>query len=86
MHGPHIDMLLTDVVMPGMNGPTLAQQLVGRRPELRVLFMSGHADLAVKLDPGNPNLSFLAKPFQAAVLSARVREILNRPGRPARPL
>ncbi|OFV90075.1 MAG: hypothetical protein A3G76_07325 [Acidobacteria bacterium RIFCSPLOWO2_12_FULL_65_11] len=78
LHGAHIDMLLTDVVMPGMNGPTLAQQLVHQRPELKVLFMSGHADLAVTLDTGNPNMSFLSKPFQASVLSARVRELLSR--------
>jgi two-component system cell cycle sensor histidine kinase/response regulator CckA len=76
-----IDMLLTDVVMPGMNGPTLAQQLVDRQPGLKVLFISGYADLAVTLDANNPNVSFLSKPFQAAALSARVRDILNRPAR-----
>jgi nitrogen-specific signal transduction histidine kinase/ActR/RegA family two-component response regulator len=80
-YGDEIDMLLTDVVMPGMNGPALAQQLVGRQPGLKVLFISGYADLAVTLDANNPNVSFLSKPFQAAALSARVRDILNRPAR-----
>ncbi|MGB7219604.1 MAG: ATP-binding protein [Vicinamibacterales bacterium] len=83
-HGPEIDMLLTDVVMPGMNGPTLAQHLVCQRPELKVLFISGYAELSVTLDAGNPNVSFLGKPFQGSVLSARVREVLSRPGRATR--
>jgi two-component system, cell cycle sensor histidine kinase and response regulator CckA len=77
-----IDLLVTDVVMPEMNGPALAQRLVGLRPELRVLFISGYADMTTPLDSDNPNLSFLSKPFQASALSQRIREMLARPGRP----
>ena len=73
-----IDLLLTDIVMPGMNGPALAQRLVLERPELRVLFISGYADIATPLDSGNPNVSFLSKPFEPSVLAARVRAILAR--------
>ena len=72
-----IDLLLTDIVMPEMNGPALAQRLIGIRPSLRVLFMSGYADVAMPIDSGNPQVSFLAKPFQASVLTARVREMLT---------
>ena len=72
-----IDLLLTDVVMPGMNGPALAQRLVTKRPELRVLFISGYADVA-SLDTGNPNIRFLSKPFQASALAAKVREVLTK--------
>ena len=64
--------------MPEMNGPALAQRLVGLRPELRVLFISGYADMAMPLDADNPNVSFLSKPFQASVLAERVRQMLAR--------
>jgi two-component system cell cycle sensor histidine kinase/response regulator CckA len=81
-HGSEVDLLLTDVVMPEMNGPALAQRLVALRPELRILFISGYADMSTPLDQENPNIGFLSKPFQASVLTLRVREMLNRPRRP----
>jgi len=79
--GREIDLLLTDVVMPEMNGPALAQRLVTVRPELRILFISGYADMTTPPESDNPNVSFLSKPFQASVLSERVRQMLSRPGR-----
>jgi two-component system cell cycle sensor histidine kinase/response regulator CckA len=79
--GEEIGLLLTDVVMPEMNGPALAQRLVGLRPELRVLFISGYADMTMPLERDNPNVSFLSKPFPAAVLAERVRQMLARPAR-----
>jgi two-component system cell cycle sensor histidine kinase/response regulator CckA len=78
-HAGQIDLLLTDVVMPVMNGPALAQRLVAIRPALRVLFISGYAGLASP-EIQNPNVGFLSKPFQTSVLAARVREMLSRPG------
>jgi two-component system cell cycle sensor histidine kinase/response regulator CckA len=78
-----IDLLLTDVVMPEMNGPSLAQQLVGQRPELRVLFISGYTDIMTPLDRSNPQVGFLGKPFPASELGDRVRHILSRPRRGA---
>jgi CheY-like chemotaxis protein len=78
-HGAEIDLLLSDVVMPDMNGPMLAQRLVGQRPELRILFISGHVNGESPIDSGNPNVSFLSKPFQACALVTRVRELLARP-------
>ena len=80
-HARQIDLLLTDVVMPEMNGPALAQRLVTVRPELRILFISGYADMTTPPEADNPNVSFLSKPFQASVLSDRVRQMLARPGR-----
>jgi two-component system, cell cycle sensor histidine kinase and response regulator CckA len=79
--GEEIGLLLTDVVMPEMNGPALAQRLVGLQPELRVLFISGYTDMAIPIDRENPNVSFLSKPFQASVLAERVRQMLARPAR-----
>jgi PAS domain S-box-containing protein len=75
-HASEIDLLVTDVVMPGMNGPSLAQRLVARRPELRILFISGYADAT--FEGAGPNVSFLSKPFQATTLAAKVRETLSK--------
>jgi two-component system cell cycle sensor histidine kinase/response regulator CckA len=80
-HSGEIDLLLSDVVMPEMNGPALAHRLVTVRPELRILFISGYADMTTPPESDNPNVSFLSKPFQASVLSERVRQMLARPGR-----
>ena len=84
-HADEIDLLLTDVVMPDMNGPALAQRFVTQRPELRILFISGYADMTMPPESDNPNVSFLSKPFQASVLTERVRQMLARAGRVQRP-
>ena len=74
--GQSIDLLLTDVVMPGSSGPQLARTILERRPGLPVLFMSGYADRAgggdVALDA-----PFLAKPFTPAALVQLVGSLLN---------
>jgi two-component system, cell cycle sensor histidine kinase and response regulator CckA len=77
-HGGVIDLLLTDVVMPGLNGLELAQRVAAARPQIRVLFMSGYADHAVVqrdiIDAGRP---FLQKPFAPDRLLARVKDVLG---------
>jgi two-component system cell cycle sensor histidine kinase/response regulator CckA len=76
-----VDLLVTDVVMPEMSGPALAQRLIGLRPDLQVLFISGYADMSRQPDAGadgNENVSFLSKPFQATSLTARVGQLLAR--------
>jgi PAS domain S-box-containing protein len=78
-HRRDVDLLLTDVVMPEMNGPALAQRLVAMRPALRILFISGYVEMSATLDVENPNVSFLAKPFQASTLASKVKKILARP-------
>jgi two-component system cell cycle sensor histidine kinase/response regulator CckA len=78
-HTDAIDLLLTDVVMPEMNGPALAQRLVSGNARLRVLFISGHADSASPAALKGPYVGFLAKPFQASALTRSVRELLDRP-------
>jgi two-component system, cell cycle sensor histidine kinase and response regulator CckA len=76
-HSLEIDLLLTDVVMPEMSGPTLAQRFVQSRPNLPVLFVSGYTDEGLPLGAGFPRVSFLSKPFQASMLTKTVREILD---------
>ena len=76
-----MDLLLTDVVMPGLNGRVLAERLRRLRPALRVLFVSGYAQSAIVRDGVvEPSVEFLPKPFTPVTLRARVREILDRPG------
>ncbi len=75
-HAPAIDLLLTDVVMPGMGGTELAERLRAARPGLRVLFMSGFSgSLPEALAPTGGSL--LTKPFTPAVLLARVAEAIG---------
>ncbi len=73
-----IDLLLSDVIMPEMNGPALAQRLIGLQPDLRILFMSGYVDTVGQMDRISPHIGFLAKPFHATELVDRVREMLTR--------
>jgi DNA-binding response OmpR family regulator len=69
---------LTDVIMPRMTGKELAGALQPRRPEMRVLFMSGYTDDVISrhgvLDAG---VNFIPKPFSPDVLAARVQEVLD---------
>ncbi len=73
-----IDLLVTDVVMPGMGGPALAERLVDSRPDLRVLYISGYAEEAIQRHGTLPaGGALLEKPFTADELTIRVREVLS---------
>ncbi len=77
-HPGRIDLLLTDVVMPGLSGPQLADRLTARRPETRVVFMSGYPEaqdpaLGFSLD----GRSYLQKPFALAELAEKIRTALD---------
>ena len=77
-HPAPIHLLLTDVVMPGMSGRELAEQLQQLRPELKVLFMSGYTDDAVvRHGLLTAQVEFLAKPFSPLGLVAKVRLVLD---------
>src|SRR5690606_34368067 len=73
-----IDLLLSDVVMPEMQGPELADQLAPLRPDMRVLLMSGYAEDAVRQRGAfGEGRDFMEKPFAPDELLARVRGVLD---------
>jgi two-component system cell cycle sensor histidine kinase/response regulator CckA len=73
-----IDLLITDVVMPRMDGPSLIREVRQFRPELKVIFISGYAeeDFRKRLDEGS-EIHFLAKPFSLAQLAEKVKEVMH---------
>lgn len=77
-HDGPLDLLLSDVVMPRMGGPELAQALLQRRPSLRVLYMSGYTEHPmVRRGVVDSGVAFLQKPFTPTSLVSRVREVLE---------
>ncbi len=78
-HGAEVSLLLTDVIMPGMNGRVLGDRLREKNPELRILFMSGYTDDEIlRKGLSDPDQAILVKPFPREVLASRIREILDR--------
>ena len=78
-HAGPIDLILTDIIMPGMNGRALAERVAALNPAVRVLYMSGYTDDVIArhgvLEPGTP---FLQKPFTPRLLVDKLREVLTR--------
>jgi DNA-binding NtrC family response regulator len=76
-----LDLLLTDVVMPGVSGTDLAHRLLRHHPEMRILYMSGYSDsLIFRYGVLQERAAFLRKPFSAEALERRVGELLGRAG------
>ena len=71
-----IDLLLTDLVMPGMSGHELAMRLKQLRPDMEIVFMSGYNERAIP-EESIVGTAFLAKPFSAKALAVKVREVLD---------
>jgi CheY-like chemotaxis protein len=79
-HNGSIDLLLTDMVMPKMNGRELADELTQRQPGLRVLCVSGYTDdVLIRNGALGPGMYFLQKPLKPQVLTTKVREVLDAP-------
>lgn len=80
-HPGPIHLLLTDVIIPDMNGPQLAVRVQGLRPEIKVLFISAYDDGLLKQNFGlHPTAAFLPKPFGADRLLQKVRAVLEAGG------
>jgi len=79
-NGNPIHLVVTDVVMPGMNGRQLAERLVSLQPKIKVLYMSGYTDDAIVhhgvLDPG---IAYIQKPFIPDAFAHKIRQILDAP-------
>ncbi|MEE4240917.1 MAG: response regulator, partial [Desulfopila sp.] len=77
-HGGAIHLLLTDVIMPEMNGRDLADKLLPRHPKLKCLFMSGYtADVIAHHGVLDEHVYFIQKPFSQRELSLKIREALG---------
>ena len=77
--GTQIDLLISDMMMPGMDGPTLIGQARRRRPDLPVVCISGYAEEAMRAQLAqHKNIAFLAKPFSLKQLALAVKDALAR--------
>jgi two-component system, cell cycle sensor histidine kinase and response regulator CckA len=73
-----IDLIITDVVMPNMDGPTMVRHVKELKPDLAVIFMSGYAEEAFRRnDQNSEDIHFLPKPFGLKQLAAKVKEVLG---------
>ncbi|HEX6073605.1 MAG TPA: response regulator [Sphingomicrobium sp.] len=75
--GQEIDLLVTDVVMPGMDGPTMVAEARRDRPDLKILFMSGYAEEQLRNSLNVDNMSFLPKPFSVQELAEAAKRALG---------
>jgi signal transduction histidine kinase/ActR/RegA family two-component response regulator len=77
--GDQIDLVITDVLMPGMKGRELVEQLTELRPDLKVLYMSAYTeDAAINIGVLSPGTEFIEKPFGPDELATKVRQVLAR--------
>ena len=76
-HAPRIDIVLTDMRMPGMDGPTLASRLVAMLPAVRIVFMSGYTDGLQEPELNAPGRAHLAKPFTIQQLTETLARVLT---------
>ena len=78
--GPAIDLIVTDVMMPGMSGPELLERLSAIAPQARAVLMSGHAESTVLSGEPDRHTAFLPKPFTPERLARKVREVFDESG------
>lgn len=76
-NGGNIDVVVSDVVMPAMDGPTMLKEMRKTRPDIKVIFVSGYPNEAFQEALGEGNIAFLPKPFSLPQLAAKVKEQLE---------
>jgi two-component system cell cycle sensor histidine kinase/response regulator CckA len=74
--GDVVDLLISDVVMPAMDGPTMVREVRKLRPEIPVLFMSGYAEEQLRNSIDIDHVAFLPKPFSVQELAEAARKVL----------
>ena len=75
----NIDLLLTDILLPGMSGPELAEKMLAARPGLRIMYISGYADQNLEsYGIAASKITLLQKPFSIKSLGAKLRELLDK--------
>ena len=76
-NGGEFDMVVSDVVMPGMDGPAMARAIRKLKPDIPILFMSGYAEETLRNEISIDNMHFIAKPFSVEQISRKVGEVLS---------
>ena len=71
------DLVVSDVVMPGMDGPTMAKGIRRVMPDIPILFMSGYAEEQLRKDIDVPDMHFIAKPFSVQQISQKAGEVIS---------
>ncbi len=78
-HGQEVEVIVTDVIMPGMNGPTMIDKITPQYPNVKVIFISGYAeDIFVNNYGTERSFNFLAKPFTLKQLASKIKEVLGK--------
>ena len=75
--GIEFDLIVSDVVMPAMDGPAMARAVRRVKPKIPILFMSGYAEEQLRNDIDIENMHFIPKPFSVQQISAKVAEVLS---------
>lgn len=77
-HGSEVELIITDVIMPGMTGPQMIEEISPKYPEIKVIFMSGYAEEAFVDNYGTErDFNFLAKPFTLKQLASKVKDVIS---------
>jgi len=81
-HGHDVEVIVTDVIMPGMNGPTMIDKIILQHPNVKVIFISGYAeDVFVNNYGSERSFNFLAKPFTLKQLAGKIKEVVSKESR-----